>query len=316
MIGLSERLLEQALDLLWSLWTELGVSGWGKAYPDCAVDPEPLILFTAALGDADPRLRDEATDWCIKYGCYISGTRLRNLLNKESESAQKKFGEFAATVAAHSKQRWPGATSARKYRPTGRSQIDDFSKPPMIVLRLRALLGVSARADAVKVFLSRPGDSFSASDIAGETNFTKRHVATALESLRMGGLLESLPLRNQVQHQLRSAEEVLVAVGSVPRAFPNWVAVFHCLGTLVEMARRVEKLNEVVREVEVKSALNKLAIEIRAARLPAPPNGVSGAAFWPAFTAWVLGIADRAKNAGTNRGWLVATQPVPAPSLR
>jgi hypothetical protein len=186
MSGLSEQLLEQALDLTWSLWTEIGVSGWSKGSPNCAVDPEPLILFTVALGDADPRLRDEATDWCIRYGHFVSGTRLRNLLTEENESVQKNFGEFAATIAAHSKQRWPGATSARKYRPTGRSQVDDFSKASMIVLRLRALLGVSARAEIVKVFLSRPDDAFSASDISGETRFAKRHAATAQDGRPSG----------------------------------------------------------------------------------------------------------------------------------
>jgi len=43
-----------------------------------AIDPEPLIVFTA-IADLDPRLRDEALDWCIRthvtshaFACAIS----------------------------------------------------------------------------------------------------------------------------------------------------------------------------------------------------------------------------------------------------
>lgn len=56
-------------------------SGRPNRLPSCAreasiaISPEPLILFTAGLGDADPRLRDEATDWCVRYGRYVSAAR-------------------------------------------------------------------------------------------------------------------------------------------------------------------------------------------------------------------------------------------------
>lgn len=287
---LSSRLREQILDLLWRLWTEVGVSGWSEGYPDGAIDPEPLVLFTVALGDADPRLRDEATDWCIRYGHFISGTRLRNLLTRETASTQRNFGEFAATVAAHSKQRWPGATRARRYRPTGRSRTPDFSRPSLIIPRLRALLGVGARAEIAKVFLSRPNEAFSAADLAGETNFTKRNVATALENLRMGGLLEALPVRNQLHYRQKSKDALSQFVGSLPRSFPKWPGIFQVLGTLLETASKTEKLAPLVREVEVKAVVGKRTSETRAAELPAPPLDASGPAFWPAFSAWTLAV--------------------------
>jgi hypothetical protein len=102
MSSFSKQLQEHALDLVWSLWAELGVSGWTRRHVSHAIDPEPLILFTAFLGDADPRLRDEATDWCIAYGRYVSAARLRNLLIGEESTVREAFGEFAATVNAHS----------------------------------------------------------------------------------------------------------------------------------------------------------------------------------------------------------------------
>src|SRR5438128_8988025 len=61
----SEQIREHILDLVWSLWAELGVSSWIRRHQQWAIDPEPLILFTVQIGDADRRLRDEALDWCI-----------------------------------------------------------------------------------------------------------------------------------------------------------------------------------------------------------------------------------------------------------
>src|SRR2546426_5066188 len=132
MSALSAQLKEQALELSWSLWAELGVAGWTRRHTSHAIDPEPLIIFTASLGDADPRLRDEATDWCIAYGRYVSAARLRNLLAHEAADARDAFGEFAATVNAHSTLRWPGATEPRRVQLTGRSQIVDFHRPSLV----------------------------------------------------------------------------------------------------------------------------------------------------------------------------------------
>ncbi len=41
--------------------------------------PEELILLTALIGEYDPRLRDEALDWCVRYHQFISVSRLRVL---------------------------------------------------------------------------------------------------------------------------------------------------------------------------------------------------------------------------------------------
>src|SRR3712207_4673357 len=115
------RLMEAVLDLTWSLWAEARISGRTRLHASSAIDPEPLILFTAGLGDPDPRLRDESTDWCIRYDRYISAARLRKLLRRCRPKARVAFGEYAATVNAHGRHAWPGATEPRPYHPTGRS---------------------------------------------------------------------------------------------------------------------------------------------------------------------------------------------------
>ena len=98
------RLARYQNALMWGAWVEVGVSGWQRTHDTWAVDPEPLIIATAALGDADPRLRDEALDWCIHYGRYVSKVRLRNLLRSQPEGVHLLWGPFAATATKHSGQ--------------------------------------------------------------------------------------------------------------------------------------------------------------------------------------------------------------------
>ena len=66
------------LNRAWSQWIALGVDAVGEP-DDAVVDPEALIALTAELGDADARLRDVSTDWCVAHGRYINGARLRQV---------------------------------------------------------------------------------------------------------------------------------------------------------------------------------------------------------------------------------------------
>ncbi len=277
MPSFSEQLQEHVLDLVWSLWAELGVSGWTRRHTSHAIDPEPLILFTASLGDTDPRLRDEATDWCVAYGRYVSAARLRNLLVHEATDARNAFGEFAATVNAHSSLRWPDATEPRRFQHTGRSQIVDFHRPSLVALRLRALFGVGARAEIQRVFLANASATLSAAELAPEAGYTKRNIAETLDALRMAGLLEVVPVRNQLRYQLAKATELRAMVGAIPTVFPRWHAIFHVLERLLETARRAESLAPEVRAVEAARTLNDLQADLRLAGVAKPPQDVVAA---------------------------------------
>ncbi len=85
---------EQATALAWGAWVELGVSGWTDTHSDWAIDPEPLIVFTAFLGDEDARLRDEATDWCVRNWRYVSKTRLKNLVREQPTAVTRCFRDL------------------------------------------------------------------------------------------------------------------------------------------------------------------------------------------------------------------------------
>jgi DNA-binding transcriptional ArsR family regulator len=292
MTGFSEQLQEHALDLAWSLWAELGVSGWRRSHTSHAIDPEHLILFTSFLGDADPRLRDESTDWCITYGRYVSAARLKNLLAQEPPEIQRGFGRFAATVNAHSSLRWPSPTRPRRFQRTGRSEVPDFRRPSLIVLRLRALFGVGARAEIVRAFVADPSASLSAADLAVEAGYTKRNVAEELDALRMAGLLEVVPVRNVLRYRLARPEELTSLLEGLPSSFPRWRSILRVLERVLEAARRAETLTPAVREVEGARVLHELGDDLHrlGARAPAPDPAEED--LWVRLEQWAVEFAE------------------------
>jgi len=253
-----DMVTDNAIALAWSLWAEMGVSGWQRNHASHAIDPERLILFTAFLGDTDPRLRDESTDWCIAYGRYVSAARLRNLLATQTPEVRATFAGMAATVNAHSNLRWPGAAQTRPYTRTQRSAIADFTGPSLVVLRLRALFGVGARAEVLRAFLADPAARFSAADVAPDAGYTKRNIAEAMDALRTAGLLRVQALRNQRLFGLADAAWLTSLPGGLPEAWPRWSSVFRVLEGLIAGMREADRLTPKVRTVEASAVLRDL----------------------------------------------------------
>jgi hypothetical protein len=230
-------------------------------------------------------LRDEVTDWCIQYGSWLSATRLSNLLSAASEHTRANFGELAATIAAHSSLRWRGETTPRNFKPTNRSRLESFQAPSLVGLRLRAILGVGARAEVMRVFLARPNLSCSASDLVDDTGFKKRNVADALESLRLGGALEAERTRNQIRYRLHDATACRALFGEMPEMRPQWTSILPLLATLADAHGRMATLPLRVRNVEVAKLIRDNSQILQKAELSQPK------AEWASFEEWVTNIA-------------------------
>ena len=112
MAGSTSSLQSALLNRAWIQWIALGVDAVGER-DDAVVDPEALIALTAELGDADARLRDVSTDWCVAYGRYVNGSRLKQVA-RELRTPPEAIGEYVATVAAAGGPSWPMATRAAR----------------------------------------------------------------------------------------------------------------------------------------------------------------------------------------------------------
>jgi len=222
---------------LWSLWAELGLSGWERRHQDTVVDLEALILATSLCGAWDPRLLEEGLDWCVANGRVASAVRFKHLVVEADPATQHLFGRFAATVNAHTPLRWPSRGGpALPFTRTGRSAQPDLIRPALIQLRLRALWGVNARAEVLRVMLPEGGRFVGVAEVALATAYGKDAVAEALESLQRGGLLARGGRAKQYLYRLVSEPELTALVGSQASRIVDWSHVLPVMVGMLEAA--------------------------------------------------------------------------------
>jgi len=256
----SSRLSNLALTTAWSLWTELGISGWERRHPNEAVDLEALILFSAWLGRLDHRLLDESLDWCIANSRFVSVIRLRGLLKQADPDVADAFGDYAATVEANvRKANWPGQGKARSLVPSGKSQVPNLEQPALLQLHLRALFGVASRSEVLRLLLIDAPRGWSAADLARDSAFAKVNVAAALDLLELTGVVRVEKAGTQFRYRLGRGPQLANLAGPVPSFQPDWTARFSVMLQLVRLEHdpaageglvRTANLVAILRQIE------------------------------------------------------------------
>lgn len=291
------------VELAWSLWTELGVSGWGRKHATWLVDPEPLIIFTAWLGDEDARLRDESTDWCVQFAPLVSATRLANLQERTDDATRERLRGLAATVSAHSSVRWSlGKTGASRlapskdqprFVPTNRSRLESLRGASRLSLRLRAILGVGARAEIVRALLEPSGPPRSSADLAEETAFKKRYLASALEMMQNGGVVDGEKVRKEIRFRLDRVNAWRELLGEIPIVWPRWIHILPLLADTVDVLERTESLSPRLQSVELHRVAETLLPSLKRARLRVPRAGTLADGLRP----WLENVASELARA-------------------
>ena len=287
MTRLSQEIDGLALDLAWSLWAELGVDGRRRQHDWKAIDLEPLIIFTAYAGNIDSRLRANSMDWCIANARFASAFRLRNLAEQTSSGTREAFGRYAATVKAHAKVPWPSMGDPLAIWTSERIGEPDLRRPSLIQLRLRALVGVSARAEILKLMLAEPERGQAASTLAEAAGYGKGSVAQALDMLTMAGIVQVQPTANRLVYRLSRPEELVNVLQWIPSVFPDWAPIFRVIEAIAEFGR-TRSTSPLSRLAEVQKT--RLAIDRDLQRLgiadQVPP--ATGPASVTEFEHWAL----------------------------
>jgi hypothetical protein len=289
----STRVKDLALDLTWSLWAELGVSGWQRHHEDVAIDLEPLIIATSSLGRLDARLRDESLDWCVANTRFVSGVRLRNLLPTFGKATTTAFGSFAATVRKHRSVSWPGEGKPLRFTPTGRSSVPELRRPALLQLRLRAIFGMSARVEIIKRMLPEPNRPFGIAELAMFTAYGKDNLADALDMMSMAGIVTRnvMTTAGNVQvFTLSAAVRLENLLGDIPapNCYPYWAARFRVLLMLVDFAVSGRE-DRTVRAAEIERLLGEMQSDLRwIGTFPHMRRGIE--AVNDDFDTWSLGL--------------------------
>jgi hypothetical protein len=291
-----DRQGEAPLDLVWSLWTELGVPGPRRDHRRAIVDPERLLMVTPLFARADARLSDLVFAWCVQHGTRLSGSRLTALVRTAHPDVRFAAEAFLAELAT------AGVPLVRVQplsaaRPRSHRDLPiDAGRPALMRLRTRALVGVGGRADLLVALLSAGDAWVSASSLVDEVGMAKRHIARVLAELADGTIVHGRQRGNVREFRLANpgalAELVALPEDAV---FPRWGAVFEWMRLAAELgalpADRPATLRiEVARR---RDALLGLNIELGLPH-PAPSEATDAAA----VVAWA-GEHARAMADGT-----------------
>lgn len=284
-----------ALDLAWSLWSELGVDGTRRRRHDWqAIDLEALIIFTSYIGNSDSRLRANSIDWCIANARFASAFRLRNLAEQAGATMRDAFGRYAATVKAHAKVSWPAKGDPLALWPSEHIGTPDLRRPSLIQLRLRAFVGVSARAEILKLMLAEPERGHAASALAEAAGYGKGSVAQALDLLSMAGILNVQPTANRLVYRLAHPAELASALQWLPAAFPDWWPIFKVTEAIAELAHAPSSSAN-ARAVEAQKALDRIGPDLKRLGIAELVPRPTGPATYTEFEHWAITfLADQA----------------------
>ncbi|HEY8648340.1 MAG TPA: hypothetical protein VIM50_03095 [Candidatus Limnocylindria bacterium] len=292
MTSSDDAVRDRILGLAWGLWAEAGLSGWADRRRDVAIDIEALIHFTAAVGEHDPRLRDESTDWCVQFGGLVSKVRLKTIA-KVGIGTAERFGEYAATVNAHSGLTWPtGPATARVVVPSRRSSLD-LTRASLIQLRARAIFGVAARAEILSTMAIDPAATYTGSQLAERTRFGRRMTVEAADLLVRSGLLASPGDSPARTFGLGRGSEIRALLAPVPSRSRAWPSAFRVLWVIWLISEERRPRTVAVRAVEARKLLAGLDRHAALAGLPLPPQLDASVAAWTDYERWVSATVER-----------------------
>lgn len=229
----SDDITTLALDLARSLWAELGISGSPCRHDWQAVDLEPLILFTASLVGTDEPFLNRTVNWCAVNASYISPLRIRHLARRFAivTGSYETYLQVGTTVRQQT-------ASATEDGPNLVVPVDapDLKRPSLIQLRLRALMGVGPRAEALRLLLADPQAPRSAKALALDGGYGTAAMGLALEALTAMGTVKVEQGGTVQRYRLTRPAELAIALNGVPVAFPDWISVLTVVAAIMAYA--------------------------------------------------------------------------------
>jgi hypothetical protein len=271
----NSHLRKRILLFLWRQWTLLGLSSSSSESGDgWVIDPEALLLFSANIARWDPRLYDEVMDWMKANANFINMPRLKSLLRRFEFSSLRSISAMSATVSRHNKRlNWqidsfdkdaepiPLFQIGADHLPTGYGQEDRIFRdhgyirgrvnlrgmssrfnpvlPESVILRLRALVGITARAEIIAYLCTHK--SGHPRQIALETGYSQKNVQDTLVDMAASQYIQTVQTRGRrkIYFILPETQEDLLLKPEKP---PRWVVWPHIFRALEIMWMKLHQL--------------------------------------------------------------------------
>ncbi|MFA6930673.1 MAG: hypothetical protein WCT05_10115 [Lentisphaeria bacterium] len=265
-----QRYFNAVMDLLWRQWSRLGIAGQmnhdGASY---VLDPEALLIFSAWFSRYDQRLYDLILDWLKVNGAFINIQRLKSLAEKNRHKDISSLGYIAAQMHRLEGRRWkkladdylpetplppvPMFTNMNHettsfcrlkeeiglqygfirnpYMPSGKAMEFPVDHVATILLQLRGIFGVSARAETLLALLNK--DICKIQEIADISGFAWKSIQDVLSEMTAAGFTATCDGEKRGRYYfLKSPEKAKKFFGVQDVKFPDWRHVFDVFGIL------------------------------------------------------------------------------------
>lgn len=272
LLSFKDELHEAIQDLLWRQWSQLGVAGYVEEKESAMVlDPEALLLFSSRWCQRDDRLYDVMVQWLSVRGGLINVSRLKALQKQSAWKAPSLLGKMAAEPALQDDKRWrriaeewcdasrgemqePTLLAAEGKAPFSTRKISRRlpQQAATALLRLRAMVGVSARAEVLLLLMLSP--YCPATELSARSGYSRSALHELLKEMVQGEAIEQETETPRGICLLLRESALWRTLLHLPETteFPHWQHLYDALGLLWETVAnpRLAALSEQTQEAE------------------------------------------------------------------
>lgn len=278
----NQNLNDLLLKFLWKQWIQLGVQasyqpqerdGW-------IIDPEALWLLTATVGREDARLFDIAMEWLVENAAFINIPRLKSILRQYNFQSGHVLAAMAAAIQTQNKRlKWRFPEYENSETKEGlfnrdlsentepeTSRMDpvflkhgfirgpvqfrslarrfNYTLPECALLRLRALVGLNARAEIYAYLCTHPNGH--PSGIARETGYSQKNIQDTITDMSAAHIVFSTQRmgRKKMYFINKTDWRTLLHNPESPPQWITWPPLFRALELIWMRCREMEKTEQ------------------------------------------------------------------------
>jgi len=259
--------------------------------PTALIDPEALLLLSFTMSKHERRLEDMWRWWAHAGSPLTSVARIRALAEGFPDR-EAGMASFAASAVDQGDRRWRKYAEEAEpstFRSVKGPDLPNLFSPPALLLRIRAGIGLGAKADILTFLICRSPRESTIAEIADATAYSTQTVRVATGDLLMAGFayeVDERPARLTARAEAWS-ELLLNDHSNGSDAWPKWRHWADLFRFLVESVRWLEASENSSRYVQSSAARDlheRHRTALRMARIEMPrPGAHPGEEFLPEF---------------------------------
>jgi hypothetical protein len=275
-----------AVAACWAQWAGLGAPASRRTAPASIIDVEALILLSLRVTARERRLQDLVAWWARVGSVVTSVQRFRSVAESFEPTAEAGLATFATLAVGAGDRRWlPHVGPGDVAPPTREKGMDapNLGEPCALWPRLRAGLGVGAKADVLAFLLGSGGAWASTRQIALALGYSTVAVRAAASEMALARFIAETGDRPAEYSASAASWAALLDLGGSPPAAPAWrfwADVFAFLAEALAWSGSVSAPDAPGPHVLASRARDLLERHARAfalARVPVPePAGYTG----------------------------------------